>query len=357
MVNSISGFVGIQHSVSTLLDNITNPKKPGEFTPKATGVINIQTTLDNAKQDATKQLIIRGALNRLEGIRQGLIDPSEDWETTAGYLMLTGQPFRLLVDEVGNITTEAQIEGDLDGYNDVQKAAIRQAAEDFKSMGEAVDLQNTREGFRSKLVGAVIKLVQLEQHFPAIEQWEKDFQLYEDIGVPVKVALNADGELIALNQLDHDFSEYENEEDQLKLLAARDRLERIIDGTATASQLWEFTALGYHSDRDNYFLGLDDNGDVAVFSNVRIDPDTSQYTADHLIPDFLKVSNDAEIKTTAQWQDDAISLYQDNRPFMFDFDYTGQLVTRSIDFNSVMGLHKPIDRSDLILQAQLNLLA
>ena len=357
MVNSINGIVGIQHSVSTLLDNITNPKKPGEFTPKATGVINIQTTLDQAKADATKQLIIRGSLNRLEGIRQGIIDPQEEWETTAGYLMLTGQPFRLLVDDAGNITTEAQSEGDLEGYTDAQKTAIRQAVQDFAPLGEAVDLQNTRQGFRNQLITAVLKMVQLEQHFPAKDQWEKDFQLYEKIGVPVKVALDADGELIALNQLEHDFSEYENEDDRLKLIAARDQLERIINGTSSATETWEFIALGYHSDRDDYFLGLDENGDVEVQHNVTIDPDTSQYTADPLIPDFLKASNDAEIVTTAQWQEDAIALYQDNRPFMLDFDHTGAMVTRAIDFNTVMGLHKPIDRSDLILQAQLNLLA
>ena len=357
MVNSISGFVNKASGVSLLLNNAARPTKPGQFKPKSTGVINIQTTLDAAKQDATKQLIIRGSLKRLEGIRQGLIEPREEWETTAGFLMLTGQPFRLLVDDSGKVTTEAQSEGKLEGYNDVQKAAIRKAIEDFKPIGEKVDLVRKKEDLRAKIAGAVIKLVQLEQHFPAIEQWEKDFQLYAKIGVPVKVALDADGDLIALNQLEHDFSDVENVDDRLKLLAARDKLKNILNGTSTATETWEFQALGAHSSGDDYFLTLDSSGNIDVGKNINIDSKTAKYTADPLLPDFLKPSADDEIKTTAKWQDEAIALYKENLPFHLDFDTTGAMVARENNFLTVMGLLKPQDRSDLILQAQLNLLA
>lgn len=357
MINPISPY-GSNYSVSTLLNDALNPKKPGEFKPKQTATINIQATLDSIKIDATKQQIFRSAINRLEGIRQGLIEPTAEWETTAGYLQLTGQPFKLYVDERGQLQVLAQAEDGLPDHNTAQKTMVVRAMEEFQQYAEAIDLKNKKDELSGKLAYGVLRLLEMEQHAPAEELWEKSFKLYESMGHPVKLALDAKGELTAVNQLEHDFSDVENADDQLKLITARDKLARILKGESSATEIWEITALGYHIDKEEYFLDLDDNGDVVIKSNALRDPLTGQVSIKNIMPDFLETSEDDIPATTAKWQEDAMAFYEQQRGFYFDFDPSGQkIVVREMSVVNLMGLNKPKSMDSQILAARLSILA
>ena len=356
-VTTLTAYAGTAKGASKLLETVINPKKPGEFKPKKPAALNIQATLDDAKRDAVKQRIIRAALTRLKGIGQNVIQPKDPWEKTAGYLMLTGQPFKLNVDAKGKITVEAQKEAKLKEYNTAQQKMLKTALAQFDKMASKVDLEQKKLELGNKLGQAVLRIVKMEQHAPAKARWEQDFQHYKKMGTPVKVGLDNKGQLVSTNQLTHDFSEVEKQADRLKLLAARDQLKRILSGVSTATKPWEFQALGAAKSRQDFFIGLDKKGQITTMRNASIDPKTLKYTNKNILPDFL-AKPAKKLKFTAPWQKQAISLYQQKKPFHLDFDASGKnLVARENNFINVMGLTKPQSRDDLILQARVNMLA
>lgn len=355
MVNSISNGYGA--GAISVLNTSLNGAKPGEFKPKTNAVTNIQTTLGNSDFQATQQVIFSSALNRLEGIRQGIVQPNPDreWEVVGAYLAATGQPFKLQIDQSGQLNVQAQAESSLSEYSEAQQLGILNAIQSFDKIAQQVDLQETKEGFLGKFSEAQTKLVLLEQHFPAEAQWEKDFKLYKEMGVPVQIGLNSTGEIVALNQLEHDFSDIENVDDRLKLIQARNDLQNILDGNKSATEGWHYTVLGNKSDNSDYLLGLDSDGNIEIRNNLHRSTPSSNRTLAHIIPSFLK--EETPLGATAQWQEDAAALYRAKKPFYFDFDQSGtNIVAQQIDLTHAMGLHKPVDRSDLIIQAQLSIL-
>lgn len=357
MINPINPY-GSASGVTTLLSRALSKSKPGEFKPKQTATINIQATLDNAKLNASRQQIFRSALNRLEGIRQGLIEPSAEWETTAGYLQLTGQPFKLYINEQGQLETIAQRETPLPDHNTAQQEKIARSLESLDELTKVVDLKDKKAELGGKLAYGVVRILEMEAHSPAEETWEKSFQLYKERGEPVKLALDANGELTVVNQLDHDFSDVENVDDRLKLLAARDKLDRIFKGVSSATETWEYAAIGYHADKDDFFLDLNDDGDVVVRSNALRDPTTGQVSTKNVLPDFLKITDEDDPTTSAQWQEDALALYGQKKGFYLDFDSTGtNIVARELSVVNLTGLNKPKSMDSEILAARLSILA
>lgn len=323
-------------------------RKVGEFKQATPAAISVRATLDQAGAEAGRQVIIRSVLNRLEGIRQGLIDPSGDWETTAGFLMLTGSPFKIDVSAGGEVMIDAQVESKLAEYPDTQKGWIKNAIDQLAPFYEKVDLSTKKEELRTELRLAVFKTVNLDNYFPAKEQWEKDYNLYKQMRVPQKIQLDADGSLVMVNQFETDFADVEDPDDRLKLQTAITKLKNIRDGNVSATEPWEFLALGYQSDHDDYFLYLDDKGEIAVSRNKN---------SDILIPDFLAASDDDTPKPTEQWQVDAIAFYTVQKPFHFDFGFDGTIKAVENNFLSVSGILKPSNKADAILQARLNMFA
>ena len=326
----------------------TAQRKVGEFKTGTPASINIRATLDQAGAEAGRQVIIRSVVNRLEGIRQGLITPDSEWETTAGYLMLTGSPFKVDVTTSGEITIDAQVESELSEYAQTQQGWIRNAIDQLAPFYEKVDLSAKKTEFRTELSFATFQTVQLDSHYPAKEKWEKDYNYYKSVGVPQKLHLDADGQLTMVNQFETDFSDIADPDDRVKLQLAINKLKLINDGEVSATELWEYQALGYKTDHDDYFLYLDDDKEIAVARNKNVDL---------LIPDFLLASEDDEPNPTTQWQADAIEFYKLQKPFHFDFGYDGQIKVIENNFLTMSGILNPSDKSDEILQARLNLFA
>lgn len=490
MVNSISNGYGA--GAINILNTSLNGSKPGEFKPKTNAVTNIQTTLSKSDFQATQRVIYNSALKRLEGIRQGVVQPNPDreWEVVGAFLAATGQPFKLKIDQSGQLNVEAQAESKLSEFSQVQQLGILNAIQSFDKVVEQIDLQETKDKLLGQYGYANQRLELLEAHLPKANQWEHDFELYTALGQPVQIGLNGkgdivainqlehdfsdykdaddrlklitarnelkeillgnsslnsdykyfnslnyktgdrdyrlklkdDGEVVAVNQLEHDFAEYTDENDRLKLIAARDKLKKVLSGDELPTEKWEHLALGYKSNDDDYLLKLDSNGkveivnqsqhdfaeytneddrlkliaardklsdalnnkksatkpwqylalgykaagddyllalndkgEIAVRRNLHRDTPTSDKSLNHIIPDFLTKTE--KLETTADWQKQAAELYRAKKPFYFDYDQTGRnIIAQQIDLTHAMGLHKPVDRSDLIIQAQLSIL-
>ena len=322
-------------------------KKPGQFTPKTGAATDIRATLDQVGADAQRKQLINSALLRLRGIAEGVIDPQAEWETTAGFLQLTGQAFQLGVGEDGapKVTPQTAT-SPLEGYTPGQEARIREAATRLESLVEQVDLEDTKAEMRAKLAFGILRIEEMKNFSPAEAFWEQQFQRTKERGEPVKLALDADGEVIALDQLDHDFSDVEDPEDRQTLLDARRQLENILNGDATPTEAWQFEALGNAAEGDDYFLALDEDGAVSVERN--------KITT--VTPEFLEPDPDGP-DTQAAWEEKALELYQQKKSFHFEFGPDGELEVVENTFLNVTQDLDPSNGADGVRNALVSLLA
>lgn len=282
-------------------------EKPGTFKIKTGGAVDIRRTLDQLSADANRQQIFQSALTRLRGITQGVIEPNQEWETVGGFLQSTGQPFTLEIDEKGQIQTLAQSESDLKGKTPRQQAAIREAITQMQDLVQQADFEDTKADMRAELAFGILRIEEMKNYSPPDEYWERRFQTLSEAGRPAKLALDGEGNKVTIDQFAHDFSDVENGEDRLKLMRARDELQSILHGDSIATEAWHFSAIGNADSGDDYFLDLNEVGDVTVQRN-RIDTVT---------PEFLAADEDGP-ETTAPWQEEALALYNEGKGFHFD---------------------------------------
>jgi len=300
-------------------------RKPGEFKIRNDAAVNIRATIDQLGAQAARQQIIGSAVNRLNGVAQAIIDPSSDWERVGGFLQITGQPYTLSIDERGDIQVQAQAESDLADFTPRQQSMIRDAVDRLNELVQQVDFEDKKTELRGELAFAMLRVEEMKRFSPAEAFWEQQFQTLQATGRPVKVTLDADGQVKALDQLAHDFSEVENLDDRRKLLNARNELQDILSGERSATKGWHFTALGNKTGGDDYFLDLDDNGEITINRN----------TIGAVIPDFLQPDPEGP-ETEAAWEEEALALYERRRGFQFAFSPDGQrLVVKENTFQTL----------------------
>ncbi|MEQ8603450.1 MAG: hypothetical protein RIB45_09025 [Marivibrio sp.] len=300
-------------------------RKPGEFKIRNDAAVNIRGTIDQLGAQAARQQMIGSAVNRLNGVAQGIIDPSNDWERVGGFLQITGQPFTLSIGDKGEIQVQAQAESDLADFNPRQQKMIRDAIERMNELVQQVDFEDKKTELRGELAFAMLRVEEMKRFSPAEEFWERQFQSLEAAGRPVKIALDADGAVTALDQLTHDFSEIEDLDDRRTLLNARNELQDILSGQRAATKGWHFTALGNKSSGEDYFLDLDENGAVTISRN----------NIGTVIPEFLQPDPDGP-QTEAAWEEEALALYENRRGFQFAFSPDGQsLVVKENTFQTL----------------------
>jgi len=310
---------------SRILQAAQQQQKPGTFKIKTDGAANLRRTIDQLESEAGRKQIIGSALLRLRGIQEGIIPPGAEWETVGGFLQATGQPFTIGLDERGQIAVQAQSESDLLNFTPRQQEAIREATTQMKDLVKGADFEDTKRGLRAELAFGILRIEEMKAYSPPEEFWEKQFSSYAEMGRPVKLALDGEGNKIALDQLTHDFSDVEDLGDRRKLLNAMSDLKDIISGDKGATEIWHFAALGNRVDGSDYFLDLDDAGDVVVQRN--------KITT--VTPDFLDAdANNPEV--TAPWQEEALRLYGEGKSFQFGFEADGQ--TLKVIENNVLNL-------------------
>lgn len=300
-------------------------RKPGEFKIRNDGAVNIRATIDQLGAQAARQQMIASAVNRLRGVAEGIIDPSSDWERVGGFLQITGQPFTLSIGDKGEIQVQAQAESDLAEYTPRQQKMMRAAIDRMNELVQQVDFEDKKTELRGELAFAMLRVEEMKRFSPAEAFWEKQFQTLQAAGRPVKIALDAEGQVKALDQLNHDFSEIEDLDDRRKLLNARNELQDILSGAKPASKGWHFTALGNKLSGEDYFLALDESGQVTVNRN----------NISTVTPAFLEADPDGP-ETQAKWEEEALALYNNRRGFRFDFSPDGQtLVVKENTFQSL----------------------
>ena len=340
----------------------------GDKVPTSSPAMNIRAILDKAGAEAGKQTIIRSVLNRLEGIRQNVIPPNTKWEKTGAYLMLTGQPFKINVSNRGEVSIDAQSESGMPEYADTQKKWILDAIKKMSPLYEKLDFANKKTDLRRKIEMAALQSVQLDNHYPAIKQWEKDYNFYKKLGIPAKIHLDSKGELKMVNQFESNFDHIEDDGERTKLQTAARRLKNIKDvgalrkevvkdeadakakgdkkSSGSATKPWEYLAVAYMKDHDDFFLFINDKGDVDISRNKN---------SDKLTPKFLLASKDDNPKPEEKWQQEALDLYSQKKAFYFDFDHTGKIKAVENTFLSVSGILSASNKSAEILQARLNM--
>ncbi len=294
--------------------------------------INIRATLDAAGSKANIRNIISSGLLRLQGVAQGVIEPGSDFEQVGGFLTLTGQPFTVTQESNGSLVATAQSESDLLEFTPRQQAELKTAFTQLDDLISQQDLADTKSDLLSEIAFGAIRVAQMNELFsPPQDLWELQFQGFKNTGKPVKVALDANGQLQAVDILNHDFAEVEDPNDRFKLVQARDQLKAILAGDQTATELWQFQALGNRSVQDDYFIDLNDQGEVIISRN---EPNT-------ITPDFL--SDAADIQTTEPWQEQALQFYNEKKGFFFSFNRgTQELEVKEINFANVSGITDPL---------------
>lgn len=365
LLSALSGSFSAGNGTLSLLSPTQNSAVKRAAAASA-AVNRVQQTIEAAKFDANRQQIMAAVSLRIQGIAEGTIQPKEVWEKVAGYLTITGQPFTYSVDNAGQIDVQAQSLDDLQTVPSGQRNSYRTALTRLDEVRTAVDTLATKTGLRNRLISAVDRLGDLEAHAPAVDQWEKDFQVIKSTGRPVLIGLDPSGNLKAINQLESNFDYVADPDKRLKLQAAGRELTNILNGTSAATESWQYEVLGNKISGDDYFLDVDENNEIVVRRNKDkrgISATRPLYqqnlTGDyHIIPEFLKASREDTRIFKADWEKDAAALIQAKKPFHLDI-VGDRVVVRATDFASARRLDLLDYRNGLarVGQATVNILS
>lgn len=302
-------------------------------------VAKVSATLDAANADAGKQQIMAAVQLRIQGIVEGLIEPQETWEKVAGFLAITGQPFTYNVNNFGEVDVTPQTLDDLSFVPPGQQNAMRQALERLDEVRLAVDSRNTKVAFRATLQSAVGRITEMQQFSPPDAQWERDFNVIKSTGRPVVVGLSPTGDLRAIDQLDSNFDYVEDPEKRSLLQAAGRDWQNILNGVGSATESWQFEALGNKVDQKDYYLDITDQNEIVVRRNT----DRRETTTDllfrqsasdfYIIPEFLRQTDSENQIFQASWEEDAAAFIQAKKPF--NIERIGErIVVRETNFTS-----------------------
>lgn len=304
-------------------------KKPGQFSPTIDAAQQIKATLDAAKVQQSFQQYYAGIANQLEGIRQGVVKPTEDWELTAGFYQAQGTPFRVTVED-GKPKITAQADDEMTGRSVVQKRQLQAAIASLDGLFQQYDDQQTKFSLNYKLAEASDRLNQMQNFYsPPSANWEFEARRLYKSGTPMQIALDAKGNVTVLDQTKDLFTD-RSVADRKKLQQAMSDWKQIQAGTKTATELWQFEALGNKSEGSDFYIDLDDAGKIDIKRN----------NYQNIVPDFLKIENIEDVKTTARWQNDALEMYKNGKGFYLDFLGTN-IVVKENNYINISGLTDP----------------
>ena len=380
MVSNSFGALG----ALTLLSNYQRYNQLGGGTLQAIGGMQnasndtasqIRLTIAEAEQKARNTQIASSMVKRFRGIAEGLIEPDPDrqFEQVGGFLTITGQPFIMSVNAQGQVDVQAQkeiVRSPL--YSQAQIVGLQNATARLEELIDQENLNNTKANLAATLALAAEQTEKLINFYPASEVWEFGFNAQRHMGIPTKLSLDSAGNVITLNQFEHDFAEVENNLDRQKLLQAARDLNNIYSGAKSATETWQYEAIGKKATNEDFFLDLDSQGNIITVNNREkssslsstlpgyldsiINPISKSFDRLAIIPDFLR--DRPALSFNEKWEEDAIALYKDKKPFYLD-PIGASYKARELTFSAVNIMSQRLDNSfDFSLRSSLvNLLA
>lgn len=139
---------------------------------------------------------------------------------------------------------------------------------------------------------------------------------------------------------------------------------KVYDDVVAANELWQYSALGRRSAGDDYFLDIDDKGEIQIRNNKSVIKNTS------ILPSYLQTNTESEFYIVPEylrgagkfdfydssWEKNAMDLYSKKLPFYIDT--SGSLPrAKELDYSAIMIADiLSSSRSNQLLQARLSLL-
>lgn len=338
LTNSISSPI----SVASMLSDLANGTS--SYSDSVSGSYGLQQALDGMKATASRQRIMSGAIGRINGVADGSITPEADWEKTGGYMATFGMPFMLSISQVGKVEVTPQ-EDTVKTLPISQQSKLTNALSRLDDVRKAYDEESTKEQLKNTLLYAVSQIIKMDtQYLPAKDQWEKDFQTAKTIGRPMMVTLDKSGNLQVTDQINSNFNYVEDDDKRLKLQMAGAKLNNILNGNASATELWQYEALGNRSSKTDYFLDVDDSGNIVVRNNTDSKTsnsllpsylDSQKTTKYYIVPDYLQDAGDYDKIYKSSWEKDAMALYAEKKPYYLDVQGS-QVKAKQLDYTAIM---------------------
>ena len=364
VLSRLTGSTGEPMSVAGMLKSSREWDTRNTYKPTQSGTINLQNALNNRDAVASRQRIMLGAIQFINDVAQERRTPTEDWEMTGGYMATKGLPFHVEVNQSGQINVLPQ-EDMISELPINQQPKMRAALDRLEELKAMFDEETTKDLLHTKLEYAVFRIDEMNLFKPAQEPWEEEFLLRRDLGRPMIVGLDKDGDLQTFDQIETNFEYVEDDDDRLKLQLAGMRMESIIAGDVAAVESWETLALGKRLSGDDYFLDVDEDGEIVVRENNdkisganSILPSYLQEDVEdeyYIVPEYLRGGGSYDFYEQS-WEEKAMEMYKNKTPFHLDVSGSSVRVIET-DFNATRTRDLlSNNHSSRLLNARVNLL-
>lgn len=318
--------------ITSLLSNATSGGDVFSIIGKRGGTSAIQSIIDSAGVQASRQQFFNNVAMRIEALRTGQIEPSEDWEKVAAYLSTKGQPFVVGVDAKGQVTVDAQADTDLGRFNEAEKTKLTNAFAELDEMARRIDANTKNQAWVDQLenVPAILDSMR-EWATPPDSGWQTDAMVLQKAGIPFKVVLSEKGELTVVDQTKSRFFDTPPAEQRV-MFQAIDVVKNTLKTGFSDGSAWAALAQVYQEDGKDYFLEID---------SATMQPLVKRNDADSVVPKFLRTAPYPDIGADTPWKKAAAELIQQGKGFYLDIDTTGEIIVRANDGRGVNLLDKP----------------
>lgn len=293
---------------------------------------SIDGILQKQKIDSAKNGIYYNAAARIDYIQQGKLEPKSDWEKVVGYAMNKGLPSVTFIDDTGNVQSQLQSESALAKYNTHQQTRLLETMDQIGVMAQKIQANATNDSWLAKLKGAgndlylVANLI-LQPQKTTPNNWEQTGVLLVNNGQPMKISLDAKGELMSTDQrYDSSVTDLPDSLRTTLLTAIREIPNIIHNGTALKQ--WELDATNFAQSKVPYYLEIDPI--TRVIS-------AKENKAENITPKFLKTTPYSDVGDNTDALKQAAQFIKDKKPYFLDIDGTGQVVAKEVTGRTLIG--------------------
>lgn len=322
--------------VSSLLSNASAASGGGggvfSVLGRRQGTSAIQSILDSQQVASSRQSFFNNVAMRIEALRIGQIEPTEDWEKVAAYLSSTGKPYVVSVDRQGQVQVDAQAETDLSRYNETEQRKLTAAFDEVAEISRRIQANKQNQNWVDTLESVPATLDAMRQWGETPQPgWQTDAMVLQNAGVPFKVVLDEKGKLSVLDQTKARF--YDTPPAQQRVLFdAMNVVRQTLKTGYSDGSPWAALAQVYSEAKQDYFLEVD-----PVTLGVLV----KRNDVDNIVPKFLRTPPFADVGTDQPWKQAAADMIEQGKGFYLDLDTRGEIIVRANDGRGINLLDKP----------------